>query len=297
MAAPSSPGLFSAPAPIRSLFKSFPLAVHPAEALPARAATDASLLPRLYVFAHERDAELGLPSYNPSCLKWQSNHKTILRIAQINVRLVPSSNHASPSGALPFLILPTSTTPATVPLTGEKIARFAKQHAPSANLDDPSPRIDAYQALIVHSVRPAWLHSLYVNPANDTLLEALYLPSSALLRPAQRHTLRAAATTEILKATRRTTGGIDATQLFDAAEEAFAALAALLGDAEWFLGAEAPGVLDAELFAYSHLLVGGQLPKRYCAKGSLEKGYMTTFGGANTQIIVKTPKTPNSISI
>ncbi|KAM3503058.1 hypothetical protein MY11210_008857 [Beauveria gryllotalpidicola] len=254
MASSSSPGLFSAPAPIRSLFKSFPLAVHPSEALPARTPDTDDALPRLYVFAHDCDAELGLPSYNPTCLKWQ----TILRIANIDVRLVSSSNHASPSGALPFLMLPSSAS-TVVPLTGDKIARFAKQQAPSANLDDPSPRIDAYQALIAQCVRPAWLHSLYVNSANDALLTALYLPSSALLRPAQRHTLRTAATTEILVATRHKTGGIDVKQLLRAAEEAFAALAALLGEAEWFLGAERPGVLDAELFAYTHLLVGGQL--------------------------------------
>lgn len=82
--------------------------------------------------------------------------QTILKIANVDLRLVPSSNHASPSGALPFLILRSGAS-AAVPLTGEKIARFAKQHAPSANLDDPSPRIDAYQALIAHSVRPAWV--------------------------------------------------------------------------------------------------------------------------------------------
>ncbi|KAM3435553.1 hypothetical protein NHJ13734_005502 [Beauveria thailandica] len=254
MASSSSPGLFSAPAPIRSLFKTFPLAVHPSEALPARAPDTDDALPRLYVFAHDCDAQLGLPSYNPTCLKWQ----TVLRIANIDVRLVSSSNHASPSGALPFLMLPSSAS-TVVPLTGEKIARFAKQQAPSANLDDPSPRIDAYQALIAHCVRPAWLHSLYVNPANDALLTALYLPSSALLRPAQRHTLRTAATTEILVASRHKTGGIDVKELLRVAEEAFAALAALLGEAEWFLGADGPGLLDAELFAYTHLLVGGQL--------------------------------------
>ncbi|OAR00164.1 hypothetical protein LLEC1_01991 [Akanthomyces lecanii] len=249
MAASSLPGLFSAPTTIRSLFKSFPLAVHPAEALPARAAQTDKTLPRLYVFTHERDAVSGLPSYNPSCLKWQ----TILKIANIDVQLVPSSNHASPSGALPFLILPSSTS-TTVTLTGEKIARFAKEHAPSFNIDDPSPRIDAYQALIAQN-----LHALYVNPANDSLLTALYLPSSALLQPAQRHNLRAAATTEILNTTRHTIGGIDAEKIYHEAEEAFAALAALLSDAEWFLEGETPGVLDAELFAYAQMLVGGQL--------------------------------------
>lgn len=75
-ASSSSPGLFSAPAPIRALFKSFPLAVHPAEALPARSSTyddDATnaALPRLYIFARDDEAKAGLPSYNPQCLKWQ----------------------------------------------------------------------------------------------------------------------------------------------------------------------------------------------------------------------------------
>ncbi len=98
-----------------------------------------------------------------------------------------------------------------------------------------------------------------MNSANDSLLTALYLPSSALLRPAQRHNLRTAAATEILKTTRRTTGGIDVEKIYHEAEEAFAALAALLGEAEWFLDGETPGVLDAELFAYTQLLAGRQL--------------------------------------
>lgn len=81
--------------------------------------------------------------------------QTILRIANVDVQLVPSSNHASPSGALPFLIQPGGV--AGMPLTGEKIGRFAGQRAPQANLDDPSPRIDAYAALVAHRIRPAWV--------------------------------------------------------------------------------------------------------------------------------------------
>lgn len=55
------------------------------------------------------------------------------------------------------------------------------------------------------------------------------------------------------------TGGVDAEKIYLEAEQAFAALAALLGEAEWFLDGDTPGLLDAELFAYSQLLVGGQL--------------------------------------
>lgn len=104
------------------------------------------------------------------------------------------------------------------------------------------------------------MHALYVNPANDDLLTALYLPASALLRPTQRHALRAAATSEILKTMRAGTApGIDTEQIYHDADEAFGALATLLGEEDWFLGGDVPGVLDAEVFAYTHLLVGGQL--------------------------------------
>jgi len=40
------------------------------------------------------------------------------------------------------------------------------------------------------------------------------------------------------------------------AGEAFDALAELLGEARWFFGAERPGLFDASVFAYTHLIVG-----------------------------------------
>jgi metaxin len=80
-ATPSEPrGLFAVPAPVRELFKLFPLHVYPAEPLPARTvvpdAVESSSLPRprLFVFSNEVDALNGRPSYNPSCLKWQVRH-------------------------------------------------------------------------------------------------------------------------------------------------------------------------------------------------------------------------------
>lgn len=36
-----------------------------------------------------------------------------------------------------------------------------------------------------------------------------------------------------------------------------AALSALLGDEEWFFGADRPGLFDASVFAYTYLLFGG----------------------------------------
>ncbi len=111
------------------------------------------------------------------------------------------------------------------------------------------------------------LQTLYLNPTNDPLLATLYLPASPLLRPAARHALHAAATSEILKTTRRTNSGIDAEQILEDARAGFAALSALLGDDEWFFGAEGPGLLDADVFAYTHLLLGGGVKWRDAVLG------------------------------
>lgn len=266
-----SKGWFTAPAPIRTLFKQFPLHTYDSQPLPTSSCPPPSASgskPRLYVFSRsDAEAARGIPSYNPSCLKWQ----TLLRIAGVDVCLVRSSNHASPSGALPFLI---PTGEAKVPLTGDKIAAFAALASPSSStsskkrdssrkekkessskkLDPNAPRLAAYQALISQRIRPAWLHALYLVPENDDVLSSLYLPSSILLRVPQRMALRDAATAEILKTTRRT-GAVDAKHLRTIAREAFAAFSTFLGEDEWFFGEDAPGVLDAELFAYTHLIL------------------------------------------
>lgn len=272
-----SKGWFAAPAPIRTLFKRFPLRTYDSQPLATSSCPPPSSehQPRLYVFSRsDAEAAHGTPSYNPSCLKWQ----TLLRIAGVDVCLVRSSNHASPSGALPFLI-PTDET--KTPLTGDKIAAFAALASPPAaasppsskkrdssrkekkessnsnntkKLDPNAPRLAAYQALISQRIRPAWLHELYLVPENDEVLSSLYLPSSLLLRVPQRMALREAATAEILKTTRRA-GAVDAKHLRTVAKEAFSAFSTFLGEDDWFFGEDAPGVLDAELFAYTHLIL------------------------------------------
>lgn len=68
----SRPGWFAVPAPVRELFKLFPLTTLPADPLPERAPERTRPRPRLYVFAKtEEDARSGRPSFNPQCLKWQ----------------------------------------------------------------------------------------------------------------------------------------------------------------------------------------------------------------------------------
>ncbi|KAI8673950.1 hypothetical protein NCS55_00717400 [Fusarium keratoplasticum] len=245
----SSDRWFAVPRPIRNLFDLFPLQVLASEELPARAPAAARRRAALYVFADDGEAVLGNPSYNPSCLKWQ----TVLKMAGIDFEVVPSNNHASPSGALPFLLPPSSPSPRpSAPLTGEKIHKYAREHAVRELPVVASPRIEAYHALLTQRIRPAWLYALYLLPANAPLLGSLYLPSSIFLRTPIHHTLHAAATAEILKTTRRAT--ISKSRLFDDATIALQALSAVLNEDEWFFGADEPSLFDADVFAYTYLM-------------------------------------------
>ncbi|KAH6609501.1 hypothetical protein Trco_002847 [Trichoderma cornu-damae] len=284
---PSRPGWFAVPAPVRELFKLFPLATLPADALPERAPERARPRPRLYVFARtDEDARRGRPSFNPQCLKWQvslmaaeigwfdrvrhdgnrpANNAvhTLLRIAGVEVDLVPSNNHASPSGALPFLLPPTPPGPpsaggggakATAPLTGSKIERYANDHS-SRDMAASSPpsRVEAYEALLSQGLRPAWLYTLYLDPSHAALLKTLYLPPSPILQLPSLHTLRNAATSEILKTTRRAV--VSPLRLISDATDALRSLSALLSSDEWFFGRPEPALFDAEVFAYTYLIL------------------------------------------
>ncbi|KAK1255223.1 hypothetical protein MKX08_009218 [Trichoderma sp. CBMAI-0020] len=266
------PGWFAVPAPVRELFKLFPLTTLPADPLPERAPERTRPRPRLYVFARtDEDARHGRPSFNPQCLKWQ----TFLRIAGVEVDIVPSTNHASPSGALPFLLPPTIAQPSsstteprpkptpalkpTIPLTGSKIERYAKDHAsheiPTDSSSSPS-RIEAYEALLPQSLRPAWLLTLYLDPLNTSLLKTLYLPPSPILQLPSLHALRNAASAEILKTTRSAI--ISPDQLLSDATDALRSLSALLSDDEWFFGRPEPSLFDADVFAYTYLILDPQ---------------------------------------
>lgn len=145
-------GWLAVPAPLRALFNLFPLRVYDPEPLPYRSPDPRTPRPALYVFASE-DEQDGRPSFNPSCLRWQ----TFLRIAGVDVDLVPSNNHASPSGALPFLLPATPEGQAAVPLTGERMVDFARRHASYEEAEVPGHRLQAYRTLLAQSVRPAWV--------------------------------------------------------------------------------------------------------------------------------------------
>jgi metaxin len=97
------------------------------------------------------------------------------------------------------------------------------------------------------------LYALYLDPLNTTLLKTLYLPPSPVLQLPSLHTLRNAATAEILKTTR--TAVISPLQLLSDATDALRSLSALLSADEWFFGRSEPGLFDAEVFAYTYLIL------------------------------------------
>ncbi|KAF2838163.1 hypothetical protein M501DRAFT_936244 [Patellaria atrata CBS 101060] len=246
--------IFSVPSPIKWLFNSVPLITYGANELPLR-------VPRrndqnaLYIFTTQHGATRGDPSFNPSCLRWQA----YLKFCHIEHTTVVSNNHASPSGALPFLLPSVAKgTDRAVPVPSSKLQRWVAQN--TANVVDEAYdlRYDAYLSLIDHRIRRAWLYTLYLTSNFHTIVVPLYVdPSSTnpLVRMAIAHELRSAAETELLKHS----VVIDAELIYQQAEEALIALESVLGNSEWFFGARAPRLFDAAIFAYTHLLLDEKL--------------------------------------
>ncbi|TAQ88084.1 hypothetical protein B7494_g3620 [Chlorociboria aeruginascens] len=249
--------IFSIPAPVKRLFDLVPIVTYPPEELPQRA-PKAVRIPRLYVFITEKDAAAGRPSFNPTCLKWQ----TFLNIAGIDHRLVSSNNHASPTGILPFLL--PGVQPANAPkdsarpIPSNKLVKYVSTHAPA--IEEPSSmRYEAYQSLLDQRIRNAWLYTLYLEPLNfNSVAYRLYVSptsSSAMVQATIAHKLRAAAEDELLKAS----SIIDTDDLYSEADKAFEALSILLGEDAWFFNGEKPSLFDASVFAYTHLLLDRSL--------------------------------------
>ncbi|CAO2655137.1 Nn.00g102010.m01.CDS01 [Neocucurbitaria sp. VM-36] len=249
-----SRSIFSVPAPIKQLFDRFPLLTYPGNEFPQRA-------PRhrnehvLYVFTTEQGASNGAPSYNPACLKWQA----YLKFANIPFRIASANNHSSPSGALPYL-LPSSPEPykQTQPVPSGKLQRWAMNNSEKSIEEPGDLRYEAYLSLLDHRIRRAWLYSIYLSQNSTTVAEPLYiLPTSrnSFVRLKIARDLRLAAEKELLKYS----AIINAETLYNQADEAIAALDMLLGDNDWFFGASRPGLFDASVFAYTHLLLDDSL--------------------------------------
>ncbi|CAJ2502922.1 Uu.00g103160.m01.CDS01 [Anthostomella pinea] len=253
---PGPSGWFTIPAPLARLFKKFPLLTYPPNELPARS-PGTTHVATLYVFISDKDALEGLPSYNPSCLRWQ----TYLRLAGVAFLVLPSSNHASPTGALPFLLPPTrpNDPKSPLPIPSSKLEQYGIDHGLDNGISKlpelSSARLEAYESLLDHRIRNAWLYHLYLCPSHSALLVRLYVApvsKSQAVRTTVLYQLRRAAESEILKSTGRLV--IDPEAIYNGAREAFGALEAELGNKPWFFGSSQPGLFDATVFSYTHLL-------------------------------------------
>jgi len=252
--------LFSIPSPVRDLFDKVPVLVYPSIVLP-QGAPRPSRIPSLYIFSTEKEAAAARPSFNPTCLKWQ----TFLNIAGIDHRLVSSNNHASPTGSLPFLLPaiygPNTSQEASLPIVPNKLVKYALKQGATVK-ECTNIRYEAYQALLDHRIRNCWLYTLYLEPDNfSTVAYPLYVASTSsnpLVRAAISRQLRTAAESELLKHT----SIIDTDDLYSEADKAFEALSILLGGNRWFFNSKTPGLFDASVFAYTHLLLDGNLDWR-----------------------------------
>ncbi|KAK1829063.1 hypothetical protein QBC39DRAFT_415005 [Podospora conica] len=263
---PASSGAWQIPRPLQRLFDTFPLLTYdrPAD-LPERArAAVSDDLPTLYIFTSPEDAALGAPSFNPGCLKWQ----TYLRLHSLPHRTLPSTNHASPTGSLPFLLPPSSSSSSTsTPIPASQFPAYitrrqtqtststttttpqTKPHPPppaTATPHTPTPASTAREELIqslLPPLRTAFLLTLYLTPTSLPLLTSLYLTpstSSPLLQSSLLSSLRRAAEQEVLKtlappcSATAVVGGrpiIDVARVRAEARAAMEALAGFLADA------------------------------------------------------------------
>ena len=87
-------------------------------------------------------------------------YQTYLKFGGLPFRTVPSTNHASPTGALPFLLPlgPDSSSPSesTLPIASNKLQKWANEQG--VTLEEPSDlRYDAYLTLVDHRIRNAWV--------------------------------------------------------------------------------------------------------------------------------------------
>ncbi|XXH03735.1 hypothetical protein Hte_010141 [Hypoxylon texense] len=264
-------GWLAIPAPLARLFKRFPLLTYPPNELPARSPS-ARDVATLYVFISDRDALNGLPSFNPSCLKWQ----TFLKLSGIDFRIVSSNNHASPTGALPFLLPPSSpnTPSARTPIPSNKLEDYVALHGTSNVSAIPGFKQETYESLLSFQIRNAWLYALYLSRPNSDLLAQLYITpvsASQIVSATVLYQLRHAAEAEILKSIG--TPVVNSTMLYKGAEEAFGALSSVLGSQDWFFESPSPGLFDATLFSYTHLLLGDSLAWQDRTLADSVKGY------------------------
>ena len=134
------------------------------------------------------------------------------------------------------------------------IASQAGKQAEAGNM-----RHEAYNSLLDHHIRSAWLFTLYLDKLNfEAVAKRLYIypaSSNVFVRMTLAYQLQHAAEEELL----RYSAYIDEDDMYAQAGKSFQALSTVLGDDENFFGMPQPGVFDASVFAYTHLLLDSNL--------------------------------------
>lgn len=241
---------FKLPSPLRHLFDTFPLITYDQNAIPQRL-KQATHHHSLYVFTYPPGTSNSQLSPNPACLKWQA----YLHTRQVPFRIVSSSNHASPSGALPYLQSARVSTnePGSVQITSSKLLRWTESQ--TGTIDEQDVRLDAYMALIDQNIRNAWLYYMYLNQENlRAVAEKIYITPisrSNSVRSILKYQLQQAAKEQL----QRTTPTLDEEDILDSAEVAFRSLNTLLGHDTFFSKKDVPGLFDCALFAYTQPLL------------------------------------------
>lgn len=83
-----------------------------------------------------------------------------LNFSGIKYKLVPSSNHGSPSGILPFMqpaaaAKDSSATPDAVP--SNKLRKWAMAQSSTSIQESDDTRYEAYESLVSNALRRAWV--------------------------------------------------------------------------------------------------------------------------------------------
>lgn len=79
-----------------------------------------------------------------------------LKFVGIDFDIVASNNHASPTGALPFLI-PALPVGSQIPIPSSKVQKWAIEEAHCEEEQQLNTRFEAYASLLDNRVRNAWV--------------------------------------------------------------------------------------------------------------------------------------------
>ena len=79
-----------------------------------------------------------------------------MKFVGIDFDIIPSNNHASPTGALPFL-LPAHPLQANGPIPSNKLQKWAIEQVHCEEEQQLDVRFEVYASLLDHRIRNAWV--------------------------------------------------------------------------------------------------------------------------------------------